>query len=40
MGLLGDHVRHCVLASTRGSQDDAQASLDEVTAAIRQVMRL
>jgi DNA-binding FrmR family transcriptional regulator len=40
VGLLNDHLRHCVLAAARTSDADAQARLDEVTAAIRQVARL
>jgi len=40
VGLLNDHLRHCVLTATRGSPDGAAASLDEVTSAIRQVVRL
>ena len=40
VGLLSDHVRHCVLATASGSQEDTQAGLDEVAAAIRQVMHL
>ena len=40
VGLLNDHLRHCVLAAARGSQDAGAASLDEVAGAIRQVVRL
>ena len=40
VGLLNDHLRHCVLTATRGSQEGGTASLDEVTSAIRQVVRL
>ena len=40
VGLLSDHVRHCVRDAASGPQGDAQASLDEVAAAIRQVVRL
>jgi DNA-binding FrmR family transcriptional regulator len=40
IGLLNDHLRHCILAATRGSHDGAAASLDEVTSTIRQVVRI
>lgn len=39
-GLLDDHVRHCVLEAARDSGDAGQARMDEVAAAIRQVIRL
>ena len=39
-GLLDDHVRHCVLEAARQSGDAGQARMDEVAAAIRQVIRL
>jgi len=40
VGLLSDHLRHCVLAAARASADDGQDRLDEVAATIRQVVRL
>jgi DNA-binding FrmR family transcriptional regulator len=40
VGLLNDHLRHCVLSAARGADADSQACLDEVTGTIRQVMRL
>lgn len=40
VGLLNDHLRHCVLTAARGSGDAGAASLDEVASAIRQVVRL
>jgi DNA-binding FrmR family transcriptional regulator len=40
VGLLNDHLRHCVLAVARGSRDGAAASVDEMASAIRQVVRL
>jgi DNA-binding FrmR family transcriptional regulator len=40
VGLLNDHVQHCVLAAARTSQADGEARLDEVAATIRQVVRL
>lgn len=39
-GLLEDHVRHCVLDAARTSDDAGQARMDEVGAAIRQIIRL
>ncbi|WP_341925186.1 metal-sensing transcriptional repressor [Nocardioides psychrotolerans] len=39
-GLLDDHVRHCVLEAARDSGEAGQARMDEVAAAIRQVIRL
>ncbi len=40
VGLLSDHVRHCVQHAASASPDGGRVSLDEVAAAIRQVMRL
>jgi CsoR family transcriptional regulator, copper-sensing transcriptional repressor len=40
VGLLNDHLRHCVLTEARGSQDGQVASVDDVVGAIRQVVRL
>ena len=40
VGLLNDHLRHCVLTAARDSQDGGAASLDEMASAIRQVVRL
>ncbi len=40
VGLLSDHVGHCVLTAARGSEEDMLASLDEVAGTIRQVVRL
>jgi DNA-binding FrmR family transcriptional regulator len=40
VGLLNDHLRHCVMAAARTSDADGQARLDEVAATIRQVVRL
>lgn len=39
-GVLNDHVRHCVLAAARGDADGGEDLLDEMTATIRQVVRL
>ena len=40
VGLLNDHLRHCVVAAARASADDGQDRLEEVAATIRQVVRL
>ena len=40
VGLLNDHLRHCVLTAARDSHDGGAASLDEMASAIRQVVRL
>lgn len=40
VGLLNDHVQHCVVAAARNSEDEGRARLDEVAATIRQVVRL
>jgi CsoR family transcriptional regulator, copper-sensing transcriptional repressor len=41
VGLLNDHLRHCVLTDARRSQDgQVAASVDDVVGAIRQVVRL
>ena len=40
VGLLTDHLHHCVVNAARASEDDAQASLDEVASTIRQVVHL
>ena len=40
VGLLNDHLHHCVLSAARNSEPDAEAQLDEVAATIRQVVRL
>lgn len=40
VGVLADHLRHCVLAAARGEDAGSRAGLDEVTATIRQVVRL
>jgi DNA-binding FrmR family transcriptional regulator len=40
VGLLNEHLRHCVLTAARGSQDGGAASIDEVAGVIRQVVRL
>jgi DNA-binding FrmR family transcriptional regulator len=40
VGLLNDHLHHCVLAAARHSDSEAQAHLEEVAATVRQVVRL
>ena len=40
VGLLHDHLRTCVTAAARNSPADGDARLGEVTATIRQVVRL
>lgn len=40
VGLLNDHLRHCVVSAVHTSSADGDACLDEVTATIRQVIRL
>jgi DNA-binding FrmR family transcriptional regulator len=40
VGLLSDHLHHCVVAAVRSSEPDGQAKLDEVASTIRQVVRL
>ena len=40
VGLLNDHLHHCVLSAARNSERDGEAHLDEVAATIRQVVRL
>jgi CsoR family transcriptional regulator, copper-sensing transcriptional repressor len=40
VGLLNDHLRHCVSAAIRASDADGERALDEVAGAVRQVIRL
>jgi DNA-binding FrmR family transcriptional regulator len=40
VGLLNDHLHHCVLAAMGRSDSEGNESLDEVTSTIRQVIRL
>ena len=40
IGLLTDHLHHCVVNAARASEADGQASLGEVASTIRQVIRL
>jgi DNA-binding FrmR family transcriptional regulator len=40
VGLLNDHLHHCVRDAARRSEAEGDQVLDEVTGAIRQVIRL
>ena len=40
VGLLNDHLSHCVMKAVQSSDDEGDASLDEVASTIRLVMRL
>jgi DNA-binding FrmR family transcriptional regulator len=40
VGLLNDHLRHCVTTAARSSVAEGEDRLDEVAAAIRLVVRL
>ena len=40
VGLVSDHLRHCVASAVRTSDADGERALDEVTGTIRQVLRL
>ena len=40
VGLLSDHLRHCVAHAMHASEAAGDHALDEVTATIRQVIRL
>ncbi len=40
VGLLNDHLRHCVLGAANAPNGDPERLLDEVAGTIRQVVRL
>ena len=40
MGLLDDHLRHCVVDAARSDSADAQIKLDELTTTLRRAMRI
>jgi DNA-binding FrmR family transcriptional regulator len=40
LGLLDDHLRHCVVDAARADSTDAQLKLDELTTTLRQALRL
>jgi CsoR family transcriptional regulator, copper-sensing transcriptional repressor len=40
VGLLSDHLRHCVVHAVKSSDAEGGHALDEITGTIRQVIRL
>jgi CsoR family transcriptional regulator, copper-sensing transcriptional repressor len=40
VGLLSDHVRHCVASAIRTADAEGEQALDELTGTIRQIIRL
>jgi DNA-binding FrmR family transcriptional regulator len=40
VGLVTDHLRHCVAGAVRTSEADGERALDELSGTIRQVVRL
>ena len=40
LGLLDDHLRHCLTDAARSDPDDSQAKLDELAVALRAAVRL
>ncbi len=40
LGLLDDHVRHCVIDAAQRDPDDAEGKFDELTNALRLALRL
>ncbi|KOU59451.1 hypothetical protein ADK57_33340 [Streptomyces sp. MMG1533] len=40
LGLLDDHIRHCVLDAVRTDEAEGDAKLDELTLALRRTLRL
>src|SRR5215211_7744152 len=40
LGLLADHLHHCVLDAARSDQATAQVKLDELAGTLRQALRL
>ena len=40
VGLLSDHLRHCVASALRTSGTSGEQAIDEVAGTIRQVIRL
>lgn len=40
VGLLNDHLQHCVVSASRRSDAEGEESFDEVANTIRQVLRL
>lgn len=39
VGLLGDHLRHCVVDAARAGDEEAEAKISEATAAIARFVR-
>jgi DNA-binding FrmR family transcriptional regulator len=40
VGLLDDHVRHCVIDAARADPAEGAAKLDELTVAVRRMLRI
>lgn len=40
LGLLADHLHHCVLDAASSDPDTTEAKLDELTGTVRQALRL
>jgi DNA-binding FrmR family transcriptional regulator len=40
LGLLDDHLRHCVVDAARSDADEAQVKLDELTTTLRRALRV
>ncbi|MBI1758944.1 MAG: metal-sensitive transcriptional regulator [Actinobacteria bacterium] len=40
LGLLDDHLRHCVVDAARSSPAEGEAKLDELAGTLRQALRL
>jgi DNA-binding FrmR family transcriptional regulator len=40
LGLLDDHVRHCITAAVRSSDDEAETKLTEINRAVALALRL
>jgi DNA-binding FrmR family transcriptional regulator len=40
IGLLSDHLRHCVMSTATAFAEERDTALEEVAATIRQVIRL
>ena len=40
LGLVDDHLRHCVLDAARSSTAEGEAKLDELAVALRRTLRL
>jgi DNA-binding FrmR family transcriptional regulator len=40
LGLIADHLRHCVLDAARADPADGEATLDQLAGTLRQALRL